>query len=293
MNSTQNQKVSIINNSNKPLGYLVWWSIKEGMVTLPQLQQAAINNSIPQNFLPKEISAGRAFKRALNKMEKQSNSGQKYRGLVLTKASEDKTRIVFTVHERNIDSSGEDVYIDQADRIVFNKEVGYIDYGSGRYADIVRELLGESQTFFNSNDIRLIVVALIQDYIGAFAARDRGAVYFVPHHKLAQLENVKKFIQQTVGGGVVDWPVYEEKKADIRGICLDEMKKELANLQEEAQRAIDEGKQARVFLNRIEQMKKYQKQLKGYAELLEMDIEEINAIVEKSKQQMEAMIDLF
>jgi hypothetical protein len=293
MTATQTQQVSIFNNRGNLLGCLAWWQIKEGHTTLTQLQDSASRNNIPNEFLPKEISGGRGFRRALAKMEKVANSGQKYRGLVLTKVDEDKTRILFTVHERDVSQLAETVDINLADRIKFNKKTGSIDFGAGRYADQVRELLAETSVFYTSNDVRVIVSNLVQNYIGAFSARQQGAVYFVSRDKMPLLQNVRQFIKETVGGDIQDWPVYEEKKKDARGICIENAKNELKALQEECSKAASEGKQVRVFKNRLDALEKYQNQLKGYAVLLEMDIEDIQEAVEESKKSMQSIIDAF
>jgi hypothetical protein len=255
------------------LGNLVWFSVNgSGKIDRNKLLSAAYNNSIPSSYMPREIDPGRAFKRALRKVELMSNKGEKYSGIVLTKVSEDSTRTVFTIHERSVDKYTENVEISQEDRIVFLKENCYIDWGSSRYVDEVRNLLGDCMTYYTAQDIRKIVTDLVKSYLECVpAGNDGGGVYFVAPEKLAMLQNIKNFIQETVGGGLQDWPVYEEKKSELGELCSNQFKAELNTLAEEAMDSLRDATQMRVFTNRLEKFKKFRNKVHCYAELLSFE----------------------
>lgn len=265
------------------IGALVWWSINEGRVDRNTLVSAFTNNNIPNEYLPREINNGRAFKRALSKVEKLSNKGEKYRGIVLTKVSEDKSRIVMEIHEREIDieDTYQSVNMRAADRIVFNKDVGFIDFGSGKYTDIIRDFIGEAQQYYQASDIRLMVGGLIKDYLGAFACRDRGAVYFVGADKINLFADIQNFITQTVGGGLIDFPIYEAKIKEVGTMCLKEMMEEFNTMREETIEVIQTAKQNRVIENRIEKFDKFRNQMMGYAKLLKLDCDDVLAQAQK------------
>jgi len=288
-------KTDVFNSeTNSVLGKLCWWHVEDCKVSRAKLMDAFETLNLPKQYLPKEIDNSRAFKRALREIEKQSNSGEKYKGIVVTKISDNEARALYSIHERHIDKASERAYIDEADTLSFNKENGVIDYGN-KYADQIRELLGDCQQYYTAQNIRTIVRDLIKGWVQAISARERGAVYFVRNDQFEHLVLIDKFIKATCGGEIMDFPVYEAKRGDVWKLAASEMIQEYVELRQSSLDAMDKPNGYKCALqNRADQLGEFGKKMEMYALLLNENADAIFAQIKETQQllldKMKSMI---
>lgn len=274
------------------LGKLVMWKVKESKVTRQTLVNAFYNNNIPNDFMPREISNAQAFRRALRIVEKQSCSGERYKGLVITKILEDQARIIFEIHEREINDVTETVSIQQAEKIVFNKSANSYEYGS-HYADAIQDLLAECQNFYTSSNIRTIVTRLINDHITAIPLRERGGAYFVPANKMSFLNNIDQFIKDTTDGGLTMFPIYTPERKTLGNLAIEQLIGEFQEIQEEAEKALEDHSGPTKFNGRIEKWKSYRNKVSVYSDLLQFNAEKLTEAIEQSVAVIETKMNAY
>lgn len=252
------------------LGKLLWWKIAENNVTIDQIKDAASVANIPADYLPRAISGARAFKRAMDKVVKESKTGDKFSGIVVTKVVEDKARIVYTIHDRDVNKGLETVDFGGQEKVTYLKESNVISYGE-KYTEKIQEWLGICRASYTAGDIRMIVTRLVLDHIQAFAVREKGGVYFAPVDSLDVLENVNKFIALTTGGQIYSFPVFAPEKKDIGAICISELMDELETLAQETAEALEDTTGSTKFTNRMERYQAFRNKVTMYSEIMEFN----------------------
>jgi hypothetical protein len=271
------------------LGSLCWWQVEDKKVTYDRLLNAIQTCNLPTKYMPRKIDNSRAFRRALREIEKQSNAGERFKGIVITKIADNEARAVYAIHVREVDKENEAAYVNFEDQIDFNKLTGTVNYGS-KYADQIEELLKDCLNFYTAANVRTIVGQLIKDWVQAVPARERGAVYFVRRDQFENLETIRKFIQMTTGGDIMDFPVFEAKRQEVWKITASELMAEYLEIRQSALEAMTNANFSCKIKNRMTELKEFEDKMMLYADLLQEDVSGIRNQIKETSDQLDKVL---
>lgn len=279
------------------LGYLCWWSIRNVDLTQEQFSEMLTDVGLDDSYA-RSHNYMSAFKRALKMMEEKR----------IIRVVEDNATVMlcqFTA-ERKVkgDSSngGPSLEYDKEtilriDKVTYRKEKDFakaLSQGDKAIREKVIEYFYREKVRYNSNDITRYVQKILRDRGDILPLRDQGNIYFVPSAYADLLEKVQKLVQRISGGKAeafesVPMPDVKASRTLVGNSLTSQAENDLAKILADVQ-ALSEGKLGEVTetwkSTRLSRIKKLQKRLQTYTEVLGTDGVKLVAEAEKLEKEV-------
>jgi hypothetical protein len=279
------------------LGYMCWWSIRNVDITQEQFAEMLTDVGLDDSYA-REHNYMSAFKRALKMMEEKR---------IIRVVEDDATKMLcqFTA-ERKVKGNGSDEgpsleydkeTILRIDKNAYRKEKDFakaLSQGDEAIREKVVEHFYREKVRYNSNDITRYVQKILRDRGDILPLRDQGNIYFVPSEYADLLEKVQKLVRRIAGGKVdsfesVPMPDVKASRTLVGNNLTSQVEGDYAKLLADVQ-ALSEGKLGEVTetwkSTRLNRIKKLQKRLETYTEVLGEDGVKLVAEAEKLEKEV-------
>jgi len=285
----------------KPLGSLVWFTIRETRVRREQVEKAFEELELPERLLPPPIRPVDAFRRATSLVRKKRAKGQKegeFINVLVTESYSDENEVVRHITREVVDSEDRRLSYAECARAILDKKTGELtldkrtdipeEHECDEIIRAVRENYEDCTTFYGSRQIRGVVRELVKSEMQGELLRESGALYFVPEKHRELLKKTKQLIDILNGDSPVksrlaDMPVMDA--GDVRELVEEKMTgntlEELEELNEELGELLKKDvrpQTAARFAGRINTLRD---KVATYEELLGKRLKELNEKAEE------------
>ncbi len=270
------------------IGSVTWWAIREVQIRREEMKALFQEIDIPEGWLPPEITNYNAFKKAINKI--QPGSKYMFRDIL---HSPEKTVWGVVKEEKQV----------VAETLDYNVSNKLILWGDGRLevenptfpADIIGNYYSHFKETYVSQDIRKMLLDVIQDHFYSTAIREAGGVYFILDKFTPELEKLEQLIPKISPLsklyilGIVD---AEKTKNLVFSVFKEEIQQQIVELFKECNEIDTESVQERTITNRLTMLNSIEHKIKIYSGALgtpDAEIEDLKKGIELLKQRINAI----
>lgn len=267
------------------IGMVAWWAIRDVQIKREELKALFQRASIPEGWLPPEITSYNAFRKAIKRVEPNS----KYMFRTILHSPE---KVIWGVVKE------ERVVADET--LNYNVDNKLILWGDGRLeienptfpAGVIEDYYSTFREIHTSQDIRSMVIDIIKNHFYCTAIRESGGVYFILEKFKEEIEKLERVIPEISPQsklyllGIVD---AEKTKNLVFSFFKEEIQQQIVGLFKECNEMDKEAIQERVINNRLSTIQTIEHKIKVYSGALnapDTEIEDLQKGVDLLKQQI-------
>jgi len=186
------------------IGYFVWWTVSNQKIRRDDMQKlidaAGVKDNQGKPFKVPEVKARSAFLKAVREIRGQS----KNKGILIRKIKKESEEYLFGLVDEDVNKHAQELNYSHSATMKFDPIHGNLSVDQPhRGFDLVKERYAEYKDFMNSDDVREIVLTILNQ-IPTVSVRQRGGIYFVPEKFSAEVECLESLVGSLPGGGEVD-----------------------------------------------------------------------------------------
>lgn len=291
------------------LGKLLWFSLPEILISLPELHDVFKKDSIDEKFLPKPICARDAFRRAtkLAESKKIRLDEERHLNLLVREISSTPDRIVRQMVREVVDSKNE--RLEYLPIVTFIQEKNDMDYQSHgvlyqEEQEAIEKVVNGFDLFkekYTSQTVRAIVMDILET-CSPVAVRPSGGVYFTPETYSDQVKNLQNLVTDLspfcCDNAKTDFhtvPVIDvDEQRDMVNQSLEEqVKSDSLQLIDEIAEIIKSGRKVSqsTAVKYVEEVKALKGKVKEYEEMLETEIENVQETMNLALEAAKKLLD--
>jgi len=293
-------------NGLSVIGYFVWWTVSNQRISREDMQQlidaAGIKDARGKPFRVPEAQYRSSFLKAVREVRGQN----KNKGILIQKIRKTADAYLFGLVDEAVNEYSESLQYAHSATLRFSPHTGNLDVDtSHRGFDLVKERYTEYKDYLNSDDVRAIVLTLLQQ-IPTISVRQRGGIYFVPEKFAGDVERLEALVGSLPGSGNGDLTKVstgtvngsylavapqidtEKSKKAIYKAFVASLKSRMESFENDLE---DDGlKQKHALRNRLREFKEMKEEIGFYRDALEFQVEDLTdaltALTQKVKQKL-------
>jgi len=186
------------------IGYFIWWQVSDQRIKQADLQalieKVGILDADGKPFKVHEVLARSAFLKAVREVR----GKYKNRGLLIQKIRKSSDEYVFGLVDEEVNEREQTLDYSHAATMKFHPDSGRLFCNSPHRAfDLVKERYEEYTGYFNSDDVRDIILRIVRSS-HAVSVRQRGGFYFVPEAQRDLVDKLEALVGALPGGDAMD-----------------------------------------------------------------------------------------
>jgi len=271
------------------IGYIVWWSINNAVVSRERLKEIFQTVGLPVEWLPEEIDPRSAFFRAVQKCK--TGEGKNY---VIKQIDDREDEIVFGVVKATADKAAEELLFDPENKLRFSKVTQTITiqnkeaYPNSRFESYYDTFSNN----YDSHEIRKMLLDIVNDHLSGVNVREKGGVYYiVDGDAVKKLAQAVSLINDESGFDYLPIVDTQQTRNTMLKTFLSEIHKEMEGFRDECKLYLGkDDTRPSTLKNKLEAFQKLRAKISVYEDALEYaasDLKtEIGAMTENIKKYL-------
>ena len=186
------------------IGYFIWWTVNNQRIKRKDLQKlidkAGIRDKKGKPFKVPEAKYRSAFLKAVREVRGQ----HKNKGILIRKIKKDADEYLFGLVDEKVNKSAKSLQYTHDATMKFVPSTGKLRVNrKHRGFDLVKERYEEYKDYLNSDDVRDIVLTILNQ-VPTVSVRQRGGIYFVPEKFSDAVDSLEKLVGSLPGGSDMD-----------------------------------------------------------------------------------------
>jgi hypothetical protein len=293
-------------NGLSVIGYFIWWSVNNQRIKRDKMQKlidtAGIKDKKGKPFKVPEAKYRSAFLKAVREIRGQ----HKNKGILIRKIKKDADEYLFGLVDEKVNKSAKSLQYTHDATMRFIPSTGYLRVNrKHRGFDLVKERYEEYKDYLNSDDVRDIVLTILNQ-VPTVSVRQRGGIYFVPEKFSDAVDRLETLVGSLPGGGNGDLSKVSKGSANGSYLAIapqidtEKSKKaiykafvaSLKSRMESFENDLEEKgiTQKHALKNRLQEFKDMRAEIAFYRDALEFQVEDLTdslkALTKKVKQKL-------
>ena len=253
-----------------------------------EIERLAVQHHLPASIVPQYAGDRQQVSRAISATASKASKS----GWQLTSIKTGRHEVVYGISLIERDQALERVDFTFDARLRWEDEGG-----NGQYIEGTHQIACEANNAYQAirgricpGDWTEALTAYLVDECQAFAFREDGRVYWCPQSGMAHLAPLSAFLAQ-VGITLVVCEVETETRTVVQQAAQESIADKLQALQDDVA-AFDGKQKPSNYKRRIEEIVQLRKRATVYAEVLQVGVDQAQAILTQLEAQVSAMLDI-
>lgn len=261
---------SLVDGNGERKGHFVWWSLRDVAWKRDDLQhQLELENLDPEVFMPPEIVASSAFRKAVDVHKSKTD----YRILPIKLKGND--RVKFGVYNVETDEDLEDNRFDTISMITWHKNTEAVTV-DGEVSELTSSIMDTYHVFRETHvnsDIRSMLTSAIGESFAGAMVRDGGGIYFVAEPYSEMLIALRSVVRH-FGSKLYLVPIH--KPGDMAEAARDTLEDNLQLLEQEVVGFQENLPRGDTLSRRLEEYQALKQKLVMYSSMLGFRSEDLS-----------------
>jgi gas vesicle protein len=251
------------------IGYFCWWNIRN--VKIKKEAVAALLKKYKIDYEIEYAPVRCLFSKAIDMVKIK----HQYKGLLVRKINKTPEEYLYGLVDESIDPQAEALEYYHAATMSFCPQTGELTVDRPHKAfDLIVKAFEEYDTYFDSTDIRDIILDLVKNTY-SINVRDRGGVYFIPAKFEKEVEALEKFVKG-IGNdcyfAAVPQIDLDKTKRSLHKAFSEEMKERVEKFTEELNK---DTMRTETLEKRLEEYKALKDEMQFYGDALAFQSQDI------------------
>lgn len=288
------------------IGYFVWWTINNQRIKRRDLQRlvtaAGIKDKKGKPYKIPEAKYRSAFLKAVREIRGQN----KNKGILIQKIKKDADEYLFGLVDEKVNKTAKSLKYAHNATMKFSPETGKLRVNHAhRGYDLVKERYEEYKDYLNSEDVRDIVLTIINQ-IPTVSVRQRGGIYFIPEKFADEVDRLETLVGSLPRGSSTDLAKTpngtsngsylavapqidtEKSKKAIYKAFVASLKSRMEGFEKDLE---EKGmKQKNALRNRLQEFKEMRAEIEFYRDALEFQVEDLSSSLKKLKKKVKTKL---